>query len=71
MRNEGDKDYPLKFVRHKEGRILFRRKEIMEKWREYFSELLNSEGGNNESDSDDIEEEGDRNNQEVLEESSY
>jgi hypothetical protein len=68
MRKEEDKDCPLKFMRDREGRILSRHKEIMERWREYFSEILNSKGGDTESDSDDIEEEGDRDSQEVLEE---
>jgi hypothetical protein len=31
MRKEGDKDCPLKFVRYKEGRLLSRHKEIMER----------------------------------------
>ncbi|XP_008486482.1 uncharacterized protein LOC103523195, partial [Diaphorina citri] len=37
-----DKECPLKFVKDKEGNLLTREEEIMERWRQYFAELLDN-----------------------------
>ncbi|MFA0954722.1 hypothetical protein ACDI60_27130, partial [Klebsiella pneumoniae] len=44
MRNETGKDCPLKFIKDKSGKILTNQEETMERWKEYFAELLNREG---------------------------
>ncbi|XP_068082743.1 LINE-1 retrotransposable element ORF2 protein [Anabrus simplex] len=47
MRKE--KQCPLKFIKDKEGKILTEEKEIMERWKEYFNDLLNGNGNEDSS----------------------